>query len=103
EKRTGQARNEHGRNRNHGPVERRTHPPSTPRYRTRSGGRGSRKVQKPPAARKGCTGLMPTPLRSFRLDDERWDRLLFAAEDNNTTISAILRELIDEYLKENEQ
>jgi len=46
---------------------------------------------------------MPTPLRSFRLDDERWDRLLFAAEDNNTTISAILRELIDEYLKENEQ
>ena len=46
---------------------------------------------------------MPTPLRSFRLDDERWDRLLFAAEDNNTTISEILRELIDEYLKENEQ
>ena len=46
---------------------------------------------------------MPTPLRSFRLDDERWDRLLFAAEDNNTTITAILRELIDDYLKENEQ
>ena len=46
---------------------------------------------------------MPTPLRSFRLDDERCDRLLFAAEDNNTTISEILRELIDEYLKENEQ
>lgn len=46
---------------------------------------------------------MPTPLRSLRIDDERWDRLLFAAEDNNTTISAILRELIDEYLKENEQ
>ena len=43
---------------------------------------------------------MPTPLRSFRLDDERWDRLLFAAEDNNTTITAILRQLIDEYLKE---
>ena len=43
---------------------------------------------------------MPTPLRSFRLDDERWDRLLFAAEDNNTTISEILRELIDQYLKE---
>ena len=46
---------------------------------------------------------MPTPLRSFRLDDERWDRLLFAAEDNNTTISEILRELIDQYLKEHEQ
>ena len=46
---------------------------------------------------------MPTPLRSFRLDDERWDRLLFAAEDNNTNITAILRQLIDQYLKENEQ
>ena len=46
---------------------------------------------------------MPTPSRSLRIDDERWDRLLFAAEDNNTTITAILRELIDEYLKENEQ
>ena len=43
---------------------------------------------------------MPTPLRSLRIDNERWDRLLFAAEDNNTTISAILRQLIDEYLKE---
>ena len=46
---------------------------------------------------------MPTPLRSLRIDDERRGRLLFAAEDNNTTITAILRELIDEYLKENEQ
>ena len=46
---------------------------------------------------------MPTPLRSFRLDDERWDRLLFAAEDNNTNITAILRQLIDQYLKEHEQ
>ena len=46
---------------------------------------------------------MPTPLRSLRIDDERWDRLLFAAEDNNTTISEILRELIDQYLKEHEQ
>lgn len=42
---------------------------------------------------------MATPLRSFRLDDERWDRLLFAAEDNNTTITAILKDLIDEYLE----
>ncbi len=46
---------------------------------------------------------MPTPLRSLRIDDQRWDRLLIAAEDNNTTISEILRELIDEYLKENER
>ena len=46
---------------------------------------------------------MPTPLRSLRIDNERWDRLLFAAEDNNTTISAIMRDLIDQYLKENEQ
>ena len=46
---------------------------------------------------------MPTPLRNFRCDDKRWNRLTFAAEDNNTTISEILRELIDEYLKENEQ
>ena len=46
---------------------------------------------------------MPTPLRSFRCDDERWDRLTFATEDNNTTISETLRKLIDQYLKENEQ
>ena len=46
---------------------------------------------------------MPTPLRSLRIDDERWDRLLFAAEDNNTNITAILRQLIDQYLKEHEQ
>lgn len=43
---------------------------------------------------------MATPLRSFRLDNERWDRLLFAAEDNNTTVAGILRELIDNYLEE---
>lgn len=36
-------------------------------------------------------------------DDDRWNRLTFAAEDNNTNITAILRELIDQYLKEHEQ
>lgn len=46
---------------------------------------------------------MATPLRSFRLDDSRWDRLTFAAEDNNTTVTAILRELIDGYLKEQDE
>ena len=43
---------------------------------------------------------MPTPLRSLRIDDMRWERLLVAAENNNTTVTAILRQLIDEYLKE---
>lgn len=42
---------------------------------------------------------MATPLRSLRIDNERWDRLAFAAEDNNTTITAILKDLIDEYLE----
>lgn len=46
---------------------------------------------------------MPTPLRNFRCDDDRWNRLTFAAEDNNTNITAILRQLIDQYLKEHEQ
>ena len=43
---------------------------------------------------------MPTPLRSLRIDDMRWERLRVAAENNNTTISEILRQLIDQYLKE---
>lgn len=42
---------------------------------------------------------MPTPLRSLRIDDERWRKLTFSAEDNNTTITAILKDLIDEYLE----
>ena len=46
---------------------------------------------------------MPTPLRSLRIDDMRWERLHVAAENNNTNITAILRQLIDQYLKENEQ
>ena len=46
---------------------------------------------------------MPTPIRNFRLDDDRWKRLTIKAEERDTTITAILRELIDEYLKENEQ
>ena len=46
---------------------------------------------------------MPTPLRNFRCDDDRWNRLTFVAEDNNTNITAILRQLIDQYLKEHEQ
>jgi len=46
---------------------------------------------------------VPTPLRSLRIDDMRWERLHVAAENNDTTISEILRELIDQYLKENEQ
>src|SRR5699024_6951306 len=44
--------------------------------------------------------LMPTPLRSLRIDDMRWERLLARAEKDNTTVTAILRQLIDEYLKE---
>ena len=43
---------------------------------------------------------MPTPLRSLRIDNERWDRLLARAEKDNTTVTAILRQLIDEYMKE---
>ena len=43
---------------------------------------------------------MPTPLRSLRIDDERWDRLLAKAEDEGTTASEVLRKLIDAYLEE---
>lgn len=42
---------------------------------------------------------MVTPLRSLRIDDERWDRLLAKAEDEVTTASEIIRRLIDEYTK----
>ena len=46
---------------------------------------------------------MPTPLRSLRIDDMRWELLHVAAQRKNTTVSEILRELIDQYLKEHEQ
>jgi len=45
-------------------------------------------------------GIVPTPLRSLRIDDERWDRLLAKAEDEGTTASEVLRKLIDAYLEE---
>lgn len=43
---------------------------------------------------------MITPLRSLRIDDERWDQLLIKAEGEGTTASEIIRTLIDEYTQE---
>lgn len=41
-----------------------------------------------------------TPMRSFRLDDERWSALRAEAERRGLTITDVLREAIDEHLRD---
>src|SRR5699024_6573907 len=73
-----------------------------PRH-SRRGNHSPQRRERPRVRTKAHGRLMPSPLRSLRIDDMRWERLHVAAENNNTTIIEILRELIDQYLKENEQ
>lgn len=42
---------------------------------------------------------MPTPMRTLRLSDEEWRRVVDEAEQRGTTASAVIREALGEYLQ----
>ena len=49
-------------------------------------------------AERRSPGLANTPVRTWRCDDERWERLRERAAEEGRDVSAILREAADLYL-----
>lgn len=44
-----------------------------------------------------------TPSRNIRIDDETWDSLREAADETDTTASAVIKGLIKNYLREHQR
>ena len=45
---------------------------------------------------------MKTKVRTVRIDDELWEQAAGAAKKNRTTIAAVIRQALVQYVKENQ-